>query len=57
MDAQNDPALAMALRVSYEEERARQEAAAKAAADEEGGGGGGESKVRPPSGHGSGGVI
>lgn len=56
VDAQNDPALAMALRVSYEEERARQEAAAKAAADEEGGGGG-ESKVRPPSGHGSGGVI
>lgn len=43
VDAQNDPALAMALRVSYEEERARQEAAAKAAAEAEGGG---EAKVR-----------
>lgn len=30
----DDPALAMALRVSFEEERARQEAAAKAAASE-----------------------
>jgi len=38
VDAQNDPALAMALRVSYEEERARQEAAAKEAAAAEGGG-------------------
>lgn len=36
VDAQSDPALAMALRVSYEEERARQEAAAKAAAATEG---------------------
>jgi len=45
VDAQNDPALAMALRVSYEEERARQEAAAKAAAAAEGGGEG-EAKVR-----------
>ena len=34
VDPNNDPALAMALRVSYEEERARQEAAAKAAGED-----------------------
>lgn len=37
VDPNVDPALAMALRVSFEEERARQEAAAKKAAEEGGG--------------------
>lgn len=37
MDPNIDPELALALRVSMEEERARQEAAAKKAADEAGG--------------------